>query len=182
MKKFDLNTKNLGIIKKIAFIGHMGSGKSLLGKMLAQRLNYKHIDTDKLIENSTKIKINDIFKNQGEVEFRKIEEKTILNIPNEEKLVISLGGGSILSKKIRNFLQINFLSIFLDVDLEILVKRLENSSRRPLLIDKDIKEKIKELDKSRRKYYLLANIRIYDNQNPKEIISQILKKINIFKE
>lgn len=178
MKESNLKPKNQpNVIKNIALIGHMGCGKSLLGKLIAKKLDFEHIDTDKLIEKKTKCKIDDIFNNQGEEKFRIIEEKTILSITNKKNLVLSLGGGSILNKKIRNYLKDNFLTIFLNVNLKLLVNRLQNSSKRPLLLNTNIKKKIKELDANRRKYYLLADIKIYNNKSPEDTLSQVLKII-----
>ena len=103
MKELDKKHKNEDYNNKnIALIGHMGSGKSLIGKLIAKKLKFKHLDSDKLIEKKTSIKIKDIFNNQGESSFRNIEEKIILSLTNQNNLVLSLGGGSILSKKIRH--------------------------------------------------------------------------------
>ena len=136
----------------------MGSGKSVLGKLIAKKLNLIHMDSDKIIENNTKKTINEIFNSEGEQSFRETEENIILNLKNQNNFVLSLGGGSVLSLKVRKFLKDNFITVFLDVDIEELVQRLKNSSKRPLLIKNDIKKKITELDAIRRQYYLLADI------------------------
>ena len=146
--------------KKIALIGHMGSGKSILGKLIAKKLKLIHIDSDKLIEDKTKKTINEIFNIEGEENFRIIEENIILNLKNKNNFVLSLGGGSILSLKVRKFLLKDFITVFLDVEINELVQRLKNSSKRPLLITNDIEKKIKELDIIRRQYYLLADIKL----------------------
>ena len=67
---------------KIALIGHMGSGKSVLGKLIAKKLNLIHMDSDKIIENNTKKTINEIFNSEGEQRFRETEENIILNLKN----------------------------------------------------------------------------------------------------
>jgi len=168
MKKPNINQgSKINFLKNIALMGHMGSGKSLLGKLIAKNSNHKHLDTDIIIEKKTKSKINQIFINQGESFFRKIEEEVILNIPIEDKLILSLGGGSILSKKVRNFLKKNFITVFIDVKFSVLLERLENTKRRPLLKGVNIEKKLRELDINRRKFYLLADIILkdYDNLN-----------------
>ena len=86
---------NKHIDKSIAIIGHMGSGKTLIGKLIAKELNFRFFDSDKLIEKNTQKSIQNIFHDEGEAEFRKIEEKTIINLQNETKIVLSLGGGAI---------------------------------------------------------------------------------------
>ena len=161
--------------KNIALIGHMGSGKSLIGKLVAKYLDFKHLDSDSIIENKTKSKIKDIFLNEGIKKFRQIEEKTILEIKDTKKLVLSLGGGSILNKKVRAYLQNEYLTIFLDVDIEILVNRLIKSKKRPLLLNIDINKKIKELDVQRRKYYLLSDYQIKNHDSTDSILKEIIE-------
>ena len=162
--------------KNIALIGHMGSGKTIIGKLLASKLNMSHIDSDKIIENKCEKSINQIFDQIGESEFREIEEKVILDIENKINITLSLGGGSILSKKVRNMLKKNFFTVFLDVDINILIERLVNSKRRPLLRNQDIGTKLKKLDLLRRNYYLLADIIINNCQNSTVTISEILNQ------
>ena len=168
--------------KSIAIIGHMGSGKTLIGKLIAEELNYRFIDSDKLIESNVKKSIKSIFLSEGEAEFRKIEEKTIINLQNERKIVLSLGGGAILSALTRKLLKNHFLTVFLDTDFKILQQRLKNSYKRPLLINENILEKLKELDNIRRKYYLLADIKINNYQNPANTVSIFLKEFNQLNE
>ena len=160
-----INTENIIINKNIAIIGHMGSGKTIFGKILANKLDFDHLDSDNLIEKSSKNKINCIFKSLGESIFRKIEEEIILKTHNKKNIVLSLGGGSILSNKVRDLLKKNYILIFLDVDFSILVNRLKNTKKRPLLANVNIEKKIKELDITRRKYYLLADIIIKNDED-----------------
>ena len=179
MKNLDKITKKH---KNIALIGHMGSGKSLIGRIIAKKLNIQHFDSDNLIEKLSKKKINEIFSLQGEIKFRKIEEKVILSLMGEKNIVLSLGGGSILSKKTRDFLKNDFITLFLDVNIKILVERLKNNIKRPLLIDVDIEKKIKQLDRIRKKYYLLADVIIDNNSKPEEIVEIFLSKYKKFKK
>ena len=162
--------------KNLALIGHMGSGKSTIGKLIAKRLKLRYLDSDQLIEKNTKKKIYEIFKSDGETKFRKIEENTILSLKNKKDLVLSLGGGSIISEKVRQLLNKNYITVFLDIDFSILIKRLKYSTKRPLILGQDIEKKIKELDTARRKYYLLADIIIKNYDNPTATLINFLKK------
>ena len=159
--------KILNAINKqnIAIIGHMGSGKSIFGKKIANHFNINHIDTDKEISKFENATINEIFLTKGEKYFRKIESDIVLQIINKENIVISLGGGSILSEKIRNKLKKLSYCIFLDVDINILSKRLKKSKNRPLLKDGDILTKMKQYDLIRRKYYLKADLTIANSDS-----------------
>lgn len=164
--------------KNIALVGHMGSGKSILGRLLAKKLKLKHLDSDQVIEQNTKQKIKEIFNIEGESAFRIIEEKTILDFKDKKNIVLSLGGGAILSEKIRNYLENDFITLFLDVNIYTLIERLKKSYKRPLILDTNIEKKIKELDKVRRKYYLLADITLENCENPINTINEFLKKYN----
>ena len=79
--------KNIGDKQKnIALMGHMGSGKSVLGNLISKQLNLNHVDSDKLIEKKTNKTINEIFQTKGESYFRLIEENVILEIIYEKKI------------------------------------------------------------------------------------------------
>ena len=84
----------------ITLCGMMGSGKSTLGKILAKKIGYNFVDTDKLIEEKEKKSINKIFEEDGENYFRQQEEKITLDILKNSNTVVSLGGGAIINKRI----------------------------------------------------------------------------------
>ena len=164
--------------KNICIMGLMGSGKSIIGKDLSKYLNLKFYDTDKEIELKTKKSINSIFEDDGESYFRDVEERMCLKLLTYNNCVISLGGGSIINKKIRKAIKKNSYSIYLQVNLNNLVNRLETSKKRPLLNNNNNKDKIeilKNLYDNRRRFYEQADF-IINNDNDK---SQVLKKIKI---
>ena len=80
-------------MKNIYLVGFMGSGKSTVGKILAEKLNMNFVDTDKLIEEKEGMKIKDIFEQKGESYFRELERKQIEAVVKQEGLVVSTGGG-----------------------------------------------------------------------------------------
>ena len=164
--------------KNICIIGLMGSGKSLIGKDLSKYLNFKFYDTDKEIELITKKKISEIFEEEGELYFRNIEEKVCIEILAKDNCVISLGGGSIISKKIRKIIKKNSYSIYLEVKLNNLENRLKFSRKRPLL-NKDLNksEILENLFKYRKKYYQKANLIINNNGNKFQALNQIKSKL-----
>ena len=172
------------IIKNnIIFVGHMGSGKTSIGKILAKSLNIEFVDTDNKIEKISAMTINNFFSKYGEKEFRSFEEKVILDILNKKSTtVIALGGGSFQNKNVRSLILEKNISIWLKCSLSILVNRLKNSRRRPLLDNIDIKNKILLLDKERRDNYKKANIE-YDvskklKKNINKELVEIITKIN----
>ena len=165
--------------KNIAIMGHMGSGKSLIGKIIAKQLGFQHLDSDLEIIKLTNKSINQIFEEKGEQYFRSVETKTLLSLIEKKNVIISLGGGSILDKLIRDKLIKKSITVFLDTSLKVLEKRLKKSVKRPLLKNVDIKRKLKELDFNRRKYYLQADIIIQNIDNPlntyKNFINEFFK-------
>jgi len=170
IKKLNNYDKNI-----IVITGHMGSGKSLIGKKLAKYLNWKHFDSDKEIEKSEEKSISEIFKSDGEKYFRIKEELIIKSLFNKKYSVISLGGGSITINNIRRLIKNKSISIFLKVDIDILVKRLIKTRNRPLLLNTDVRKKIIKLDKDRYKYYSSSDIIIENKKYYKDTIKEIIE-------
>ncbi|ACD66168.1 MAG TPA: shikimate kinase [Sulfurihydrogenibium sp.] len=163
-------------MKNIYLVGFMGSGKSTVGKILAEKLNMKFVDIDKLIEEKEGMKIKDIFEQKGESYFRELERKQIEAIVNQEGLVVSTGGGLGANLNNMNLMKKNGDVVWLDVSLNTVLDRLKNDQDRPLL--KQPIEKIKQLFEERKNVYRLANIRINaDKKTPSQIVEEILTKI-----
>ena len=170
----------LSKINKINIVlnGPSGSGKSVLAKLLAKDIGYKFYDIDSLIEKKTKMTINEIFSKKSEDYFRYIEEIECLYYLNIENAVISLGGGAIINKKIRETIEKKSFSIYLKVDIDILNKRLIKSKKRPLLKNVNIKKKITELINSRKKYYNKSDLVIDNSKNTEESLNRIKNYLN----
>ncbi len=167
--------------KNICIMGFMGSGKSIIGKDLSKYLNLKFYDTDKEIELKTKKKITTIFEEEGESYFRDIEEKVCIDILTLDNCVVSLGGGSIVSEKIRKIIKINSYSIYLQVKLNNLQNRLKSSIKRPLLNNNlNNREILQKLFKDRQKYYEKADLIINNDGDKFQTLNQIKFKLNIY--
>ena len=167
--------------KNICIMGLMGSGKSIIGKDLSKYLDLKFYDTDTEIELKANKKISEIFEDDGESYFRDIEEKVCIEILNKNNCVVSLGGGSIISKKIRNIIKKNSYSIYLKVRLKILQNRLTFSKKRPLLYKNSNKKEILEnLLKNRKKYYEKADLIINNDIDKFQTLNKIKHKLNIY--
>ena len=184
MKNKELENKLTELNKNnIALIGHMGSGKSSLGNFIAKKFDLEHIDTDNQIVKFEGKSISEIFNENGEKHFRLIEKKIISKLVKKKNVVLSLGGGSVLSSKTRKILKENTITIFLDVDLNVLEKRLKKSFNRPLIKNTNISKKIKELDIIRRKYYLMADIKVnITNQSFHSTCKNILEEFSKLNE
>lgn len=117
----------------IFLVGMMGSWKSTVGKKLAEKTNLNFIDIDDEIECKTSSLIVDIFKNDGEVYFRKLESKVLRESANIGNRIISTGGGVILLPENRSILKTKGYTIYLKASPEVLANRIRNIGKRPLL-------------------------------------------------
>ena len=173
---FDLNKIKK---KNICIMGLMGSGKTIIGRDLSKYLNIKFFDTDNEIELKTKKSIEKIFAENGERYFREIEEKICVELLTYDNCVISLGGGTILDKKVREKIKSVSYCIYLKVKINELVNRLKNTTKRPLLKNVDIESKINNLYKTRKVYYNKANLIVENNGNKNETLKIIKNIINV---
>lgn len=162
-------------MKTITLIGMMGSGKSTIGKLLSERLNIKNIDIDSLIEQNEKREISNIFKDDGERYFRKIEKETIKSNFSDSNLIISLGGGAFEDILTRELLLKSSTVIYLKTSPKVVFERIKNNTNRPLLNNQMTIERIQAIISKREKNYELANITILtDNKKPDRIVEEIL--------
>ena len=162
--------------KSLVLTGMMGVGKSTVGKTLAEKLSYEFIDIDKLIEAKEGCSINLIFKNKSENYFRRLENNISLQELSKNNSVISLGGGAFLNNSIRRAVKKSTVSFWLDVDINELVKRLNKTKKRPLLLKKNLGETVKKIYLARKRTYSEANFRIKcNNLNKSAIVEKILK-------
>ena len=161
----------------ISLCGMMGSGKSTIGKILANKLDYNFIDVDKMIEIDAGKTIKKIFEEDGEQYFRNLEEKITINILEHKETIVSLGGGAIINKKIRDSIKKNSYNIYLNVDVDILTKRLQNTKTRPLIYKKNLKKELIDLIGIREKFYRKADLIVKNEKNIIETTENIIKKI-----
>lgn len=163
---------------RIILIGFMGAGKTSVGKKLAKGLNFDFRDTDHEIELLESKSISDIFEQNGEKYFRKLENNVLEKLVKNDNIVISTGGGIIITEENLNILKNEEKVIFLDGSVETIIKHLDNErNKRPLLKkSKNLNKKIEELLSIRyEKYREVSDILIDINgKNIDEVISQIL--------
>ena len=165
--------------KNLVLLGMMAVGKSTLGKIVAKKQDLIFIDTDLNIEKKCAMKISEIFKKKGEKFFRILEEREVLESLKKSKCVIALGGGAFMKKTARDRILKDSVSIWLDVNLKTLNKRIKWNKKRPLLLEKNAQEVMKKLYVERRNIYKLSHHKINCNNLTK---GNIAKKIIIFYE
>ncbi len=173
-------------INTIFLIGYMGAGKTVIGKSLSKKINYEFYDLDNYIEIKEGKKISEIFNQENEVYFRKIENKYLdyLSSTNGKK-IISTGGGTPCFENNLSIIQNspNSLSIYLKADINTLVKRLNKSvSKRPLIShlkdEDDLRDFITKHLFERSFYYEKSDVKIITNDiETKDIIKLIVELI-----
>jgi shikimate kinase len=161
--------------KSVYLTGFMGSGKTTVGKLIAEKLELPFVDLDQYIENKTGQKIANIFTEYGEERFRKIENDCLLEIISPLKQqIIALGGGTICYYHAVETIKANGFLIYLKTDVETLRKRLlKDSGQRPLLSGEDLKAYIEKKLEERRMYYEQSNYTFDATGNPEKIANEI---------
>ena len=160
--------------KNLILLGMMAVGKTTLGKIVAKKQELKFIDIDANIEKKNSMSIREIFKKKGEKFFRMVEEKEVLKSLEKKNCIIALGGGAFMNKILRENILKNSISIWLNVDIKTLNKRVKWNQKRPLLKEENNQKKLTELYTERKDIYKLANHKITCDELSKE---NIVKKI-----
>ena len=161
---------------KICIIGMPGSGKSTIGRILSKKLEYKFFDTDEIIEDETKTKINDIFTHKGEAYFRELEFNVTLQSLDGDNNIISLGGGAFMNKELRKVLKQKSSTFWLHWNADTLIKRIKNNDKRPIIKGLDNVE-IKKLINERNKIYYFSDFKIIcESLKKTEVVDKIIKK------
>ena len=147
---------------KVFLIGYMASGKSTLGKALAGALTLPFIDLDVEIERNAGVSITEIIDTKGELHFRKVESAVLKDLLEQNDTgVFALGGGTPVFYNHMDLLNAEGETIFLDVPVGELAKRLEGDIKRPLIQNKeDVAEFVAKHMFERRAYYSQAKHRI----------------------
>jgi len=144
--------------RNLVLSGFMCAGKSTYGRLLANALDMTFVDTDTALEQEFASSVSDFFAKYGEAEFRKREAELVCKLSQKSGHVIALGGGAILNPATASALQQNAFIIHLDTPFEVLQKRFQGDTDRPLLRQGNIEE----LYRSRRPIYQkTANVSLY---------------------
>ena len=155
----------------------MGAGKTTIGRQLAKKLDRIFYDSDHEIEQRTGADIPWIFEIEGEAGFRKRESQVIAELLTLDNIVLSTGGGAVLSQENRDVLSGNGFIIYLQSSPEKLYKRTAGDKRRPLLQGNDRLAQIKKILQERESYYVSLSNKIIntDKLTIKQIVREIVK-------
>ncbi|POY35692.1 shikimate kinase [Flavobacterium alvei] len=168
-------------MKKIILLGYMGCGKSTIANRLSKITEIPFVDLDKSIEEKTNLTINEIFEQQGEIYFRKLEREVLIDLINASgDMIIGLGGGTPCYANNHELLKgENIVSIYLKATVDTLFERLvSNKSKRPLIANKtddEMKEFIAKHLFDRSFYYNQAQYKLaIDGKSKDETTQDIL--------
>lgn len=162
-------------MKNIVIVGFMATGKSTVGRRLAQRLGRAFIDTDKEIETVTGKTVAQIFARDGAVRFRSEEALVVKKLSLREDLVIATGGGIVLDPENVRLLKERGILIALTAPPDVIYQRARGKKTRPLLAGGDLREKINALLKEREDIYKVADLTVNTGVcNVNETVEQII--------
>jgi len=180
----NIDAKNINLPKKKSFekfilTGFMGSGKSIIAKELSKKINYRCFDMDAIIAEEERLSINHIFEQYGESYFRDKEQKLLKELLHKQgAMIISSGGGIVLSEQNRKLMLDNCYSVFLYASPQTIVARI-NSDNRPLLKNNFSLDFVQKLMSERKDYYLQSADLIIntDGKTIQEIVALVTKEI-----
>lgn len=165
--------------RNIILVGPMGSGKSTIGNIIAQRLHREFQDSDHFIEKRTGVDIARIFDIEGEHGFRDRESSALSELLSQNNRVIATGGGSVLRSENQQLLKQQGYIVFLDTSVSQQMRRLQRDKRRPLLQTENPRERLEILLKERRPIYLdLADLTVKtDKRMARRLAADIINQL-----
>ncbi len=157
-------------------IGFMGTGKTTVGRAVAQELGFQFIDVDRAIETQCGRSVKEIFEKEGEVFFRDQERNYILNGHPLHGCVVSCGGGLPVQPGMVEILKSRGVVVCLFASAEVILTRTQRTAKRPLLLVEDPRTKIEQLLKERTPVYAKCGIGIMtDGRTIQEVMSHVVR-------
>ncbi|WP_146345326.1 shikimate kinase [Falsiphaeobacter marinintestinus] len=165
--------------KTIVMVGMMGAGKTAVGRALAARLNVPFLDSDAEIEAAANMTVPEIFSRDGESFFRKKESQIIQRLLQNERCVLSTGGGAFLADSNRRMISQSGVSVWLNADLDTLWNRVRHKDTRPLLKTPDPLATLRNLYDARVPIYAEADLMVSsDGQTQiEEMVDRVLEAL-----
>jgi len=165
---------------KLILIGPPGAGKSSIGRQLSKVLEVPFRDTDVLVEEKAGKKISDIFVDDGESAFRKIEREVVLKEISTGNGVLALGGGSVLDEEVAEKLEsMKSNVIYLEVSISNAAPRVGFNKDRPLLAVNPRQQWLNLMEKRKPIYERLCGVKVStDNKKPNEVVAEIRELMN----
>jgi shikimate kinase len=156
--------------RSIVLVGMMGAGKSSVGRRLAARLGLTFVDADSEIEAAAGMSIADIFAAHGEAYFRSGEARVIARLLEGGPQVMATGGGAVMNPETRAAIGAKAVSIWLNAEYDVLLRRVKRRTDRPMLKTADPAETLKRLLAERNPIYAQAHVTLHSRDAPHEAI------------
>lgn len=156
--------------RSIVLVGIMGSGKTSVGRRLASRLGLEFVDADSEIEAAAGMTISEIFARDGEAYFRDGERRVIARLLDERQRVVATGGGAYMNAQTREKIARKGVSIWLNAQLDVLMKRLRKRTNRPLLQNSDPEGTLRKLLEVRNPVYALSDLSVVSGDGPHDMV------------
>lgn len=160
---------------KIYLVGFMAAGKSTVARAVAGRLGWRAEDVDELIEARERRTVAEIFQKQGEAHFRAVEREILKLLLPLRHVVVATGGGTFVDADNRAAINMDGISVWLDVPFEALLARLPVDGRRPLAADRAAMER---LFAARAAAYGAARHRVDASARPEEVAERIIECVS----
>lgn len=162
----------------IVMTGFMGTGKTTVGRLVAEKRRMKFDDVDNQIEKLEGRSVADIFARSGEPAFRRAEKAAVEELSSRDNFVISAGGGAILDAENRERLSKNGILVCLRAKTGTILERLKDDLTRPLLQGEDREAKIERLMRERQTVYDLCPVQIdTDGKSINQVAEEIIQKV-----
>ena len=157
--------------RSVVLVGMMGAGKSSIGRRLATRLNIPFVDADAEIEKAAGMSIPDIFATRGEPDFRTGEARVIVRLLDGGPQVLATGGGAFMNPDTRALIRTKGVSVWLNAEFDVLMRRLRRRADRPLLQTADPGATLTRLMDERYPVYAGAELTVQSRDVPHETIT-----------
>lgn len=168
--------------RSLVLVGMPGSGKSSVGRRLAQRIGLDFVDADAKIEEAANgMSIADIFAKHGEPEFRNLEARVIARLLESGPAVIATGGGAFMRADTRDKVRAQAISLWLSAEIPLLLERVKRKSNRPLLQGSDPEGVLRKLLAAREADYQRADVTVISRDIPhEEVVDAIVEALGEF--
>lgn len=156
----------------------MGAGKTTIGQLIAESLDYRFFDTDAVVEQAAGQAISQIFATTGEAEFRQIETQVLAELSTYSRLVVATGGGIVTQRQNWSHLRHGVI-IWLNVPVEVLYNRVKKDTQRPLLQTSDPLARLQLLLQERRPLYNQADVvvSVEPGESAEQVAEHVLQAI-----
>lgn len=173
------------INKIILLVGLMGSGKTSVGKRLAQKLDLPFVDGDREIEKASGLSLIDVLKCFGKEEYRAGEMRVMKRLLSGDPCVLASGGGSFVAQTTRDLAKEHALTIWLKADINTLYRRTAGRKKRPFLLGSTdtLKDKLESYIKEEYPYYSEADIVVETkDERVDNTVNRVIKALDSFLE